>query len=118
MEDFQHLVVIDQPPLLPAEGTAQQGTNSQGRFCAVLVTSSWQVIQKPEREDDLLTNMEELSRDVKAGSVPGCSDHEMVAFMILGGENEAKSRITALDFRRAEFGLLRTCLDESHAIQP
>lgn len=37
------------------------------------------------------------------------SDHEIVEFGILRGENQARSRITMLDFRRADLACLRTC---------
>lgn len=72
--------------------------------------NSWQVTQKPVRGDDLLSNMEELTRDVKARSILGYSDHEMMAFRILGKENKPKSRITTLAYRRADFGLFRDLL--------
>jgi len=47
---------------------------------------------------------------VKAGGSLGCSDHEMVEFRILYGGSRAISRITALDFRRANFGLFKDLL--------
>lgn len=37
----------------------------------------------------------------------GCSDHERLRFRILKGENKAKSHITALEFRTADFGWQR-----------
>lgn len=52
-------------------------------------------------------NKEELVRDLKAGESLDCSSHEMVRFRILRGGNKAKSRTTALGFRRAAFGLFR-----------
>ena len=42
--------------------------------------------------------------DVKVRGSLGCSDHEMVDFRILREGNKANSRITALDFRRADSG--------------
>lgn len=62
------------------------------------------LVSDPLREDALLTNMEELIRFVKAGSILDCSDHEVMAFEILGRENKANIRITAMDFRVADFG--------------
>jgi len=44
---------------------------------------------------------------VKAGGSLGCSDHEMVEFRILRGGSRPISRITALDFKRANFGLFK-----------
>lgn len=40
----------------------------------------------------------------------GCSDHDMVEFMNLCGGDRAKSRVPALDFRRARFGLFKDLL--------
>ncbi|GAB0203192.1 mitochondrial enolase superfamily member 1 [Grus japonensis] len=57
--------------------------------------------------DLVLTNKEGLVEDLKVGGSLGCSDHEMVEFRILHGRNRAISRITTLDFRRANFGLLK-----------
>ena len=66
-----------------------------------------QVIKKLMRGDALLnlilTNKEELVGDVEAGGGLGCSGHEMMEFRILRAENRAKSRITALDIKRADF---------------
>jgi len=35
----------------------------------------------------------------------GCSEHEMVEFKILRATRSVHSRLTTLDFRRADFGL-------------
>lgn len=51
--------------------------------------------------DVLLTNKEELFRDVKVNCSLGSSGHEMVEFKILQGGSGAESRITRLVFRRA-----------------
>lgn len=40
----------------------------------------------------------------------GCSDHETVEFRILHEGNKAVSRTTTLNFRRANFGLLKDLL--------
>ncbi|GAB0206941.1 hypothetical protein GRJ2_003159700 [Grus japonensis] len=73
-----------------------------------------QVVEEPTRRgvllDLVLTNKEGLVGDVKAGGSLGCSDHEMVEFRILRGRSRAISRITTLDFRRANFGLFKDLL--------
>ncbi|GAB0207770.1 mitochondrial enolase superfamily member 1 [Grus japonensis] len=40
----------------------------------------------------------------------GCSDHKMVEFKILRAARRAHSKLTTLDFRRADFGLFRDLL--------
>ena len=57
--------------------------------------------------DLVLTNKEGLVGDVKFGGSLGCSSHEMVEFRILYGRSKATSRITTLDFRRANFNLFK-----------
>ncbi|GAB0205664.1 mitochondrial enolase superfamily member 1 [Grus japonensis] len=73
-----------------------------------------QVIEEPTRRgamlDLILTNKEGLVGDVKLKGSLGCSDHEMVEFRILRAARRALSKLTALDFRRAEFGLFRDVL--------
>ncbi|GAB0184043.1 hypothetical protein GRJ2_000869600 [Grus japonensis] len=54
--------------------------------------------------DLILTNKEKLK-----GSL-GCSDHEMVEFKILRTARRVHSKLTTLDFRRADFGLFRDLL--------
>lgn len=70
--------------------------------------------EKPTRVDALpdfiLANKEELVEDVKVGSSFDCIDHEMVELGILRGGHKAKSRITALNSRRTDCGLLRDLL--------
>ncbi|GAB0193880.1 mitochondrial enolase superfamily member 1 [Grus japonensis] len=58
----------------------------------------------------ILTNKEGLVGDVKLKGSLGCSDHEMVEFKILRAARRAHSKLTALDFRRADFGLFRDLL--------
>uniref|UniRef100_A0A493TTX5 Reverse transcriptase domain-containing protein n=1 Tax=Anas platyrhynchos platyrhynchos TaxID=8840 RepID=A0A493TTX5_ANAPP len=71
-----------------------------------------QLISEPTRGgaplDLLFTNREGLVEDVIVGSCLGQSDHEMVEFTILGEARKGTSKTTVLDFRRADFGLLRT----------
>jgi len=73
-----------------------------------------QVVEKPTRRgallDIVLMNKEGLAEDVKVGARLGCIDHEMVNFRNLCGGSRAKSRIKTLDFRRANFGLLKELL--------
>ena len=72
------------------------------------------MVEDPKRRgvllDLVLTNKEGLVEDVKAGGRLGCSDHEMVEFRMLYGGSRAMSRITALDFRRVNFGLFKDLL--------
>ncbi|GAB0207839.1 mitochondrial enolase superfamily member 1 [Grus japonensis] len=60
--------------------------------------------------DLILTNKEGLVGDVKLKGSLGCSDHEMVEFKILRAARRARSKLTTLDFRRADFGLFRDLL--------
>ena len=46
--------------------------------------------------DIIMTNMEELVRDMKVGSSLCCGDYEMVEFKIPRGGSKAKGRITGL----------------------
>jgi len=73
-----------------------------------------QVVEEPTRRgvllDLVLTNKNRLLEDVKVGGSLGCRDHEMVEFRILRGGSRAISRITALDFRRANFDFFKDLL--------
>ncbi|GAB0206600.1 mitochondrial enolase superfamily member 1 [Grus japonensis] len=73
-----------------------------------------QVIEEPTRRgamlDLVLTNKEELVGNVKLKGSLSCSDHEMVEFRILRAARRARSKLTTLDFRRADFGLFRDLL--------
>ncbi|GAB0179874.1 hypothetical protein GRJ2_000452700 [Grus japonensis] len=60
--------------------------------------------------DLVLTNKEGLAGDVKLKGSLDCSDHEMVEFKILRAARRAHSKLTILDFRRADFGLFRDLL--------
>ena len=40
----------------------------------------------------------------------GCSDREMVEFKILRAARRARSKLTTLDFKRADFGFFRDLL--------
>ncbi|GAB0209762.1 hypothetical protein GRJ2_003441900 [Grus japonensis] len=73
-----------------------------------------QVTEEPTRRDAMLdlvlTNKEGLVGDVKLKGSLGCSDHEMVEFRILRAARRTHSKLTTLDFRRADFGLFRDLL--------
>ncbi|GAB0205000.1 hypothetical protein GRJ2_002965600 [Grus japonensis] len=60
--------------------------------------------------DLVLTNKEGLVDNVKLKGSLGCSGHEMVEFKILRAVRRALSKLTTLDFRRADFGLFRDLL--------
>ncbi|GAB0186773.1 hypothetical protein GRJ2_001142600 [Grus japonensis] len=72
------------------------------------------VTEKPTRRgamlDLVLTNEEELVGNVKLKGSFGCSDHETVESKILRAARRAHSKLTTLDFRRADFGLFRDLL--------
>ncbi|KAK4814166.1 hypothetical protein QYF61_009984 [Mycteria americana] len=73
-----------------------------------------QVIEEPTRRgamlDLVLTNKEGLVGNMKLKGSFGCSDHEMVEFKILKVPRGVHSKLTTLDFRRADFGLFRDLL--------
>ncbi|GAB0176205.1 hypothetical protein GRJ2_000085700 [Grus japonensis] len=73
-----------------------------------------QVIEEPTNRgtmlDLLLTKKEGLVGNVKLKGSLGCSDHEMMEFKILRAARRVHSKLTTLDFRRADFGLFRDLL--------
>lgn len=64
--------------------------------------------------DLILTNKEAFVRDAEVEDSLGCSDHEVVDFMILRGANR---KVTMLDFRKAVLATSWICLEESHGIR-
>ncbi|GAB0180838.1 hypothetical protein GRJ2_000549100 [Grus japonensis] len=60
--------------------------------------------------DLVLINKEGLVGNVNLKGSLGCSDHEMVEFKILRAARRVHSKLTAPDFRRADFGLFRDLL--------
>ncbi|GAB0181834.1 mitochondrial enolase superfamily member 1 [Grus japonensis] len=60
--------------------------------------------------DIVLTNKEGMVGAVKLKGSLGCSDHEMVEFEILRAARRVHSKLTTLDFGRADFGLFRDLL--------
>ncbi|GAB0193305.1 hypothetical protein GRJ2_001795800 [Grus japonensis] len=68
-----------------------------------------QVTEEPRRRGAML-DKEVLVGNVKLKGSLGCSDHEMVEFKVLRAVRRVHSKLTALDFRRADFGLSRDLL--------
>ncbi|GAB0204992.1 hypothetical protein GRJ2_002964800 [Grus japonensis] len=107
MGDFSH------PNICWRDNTAE---HKQSRKFLECVDDNFllQVTEEPTRRgamlDLILTNKEGLVGDVKLKGSPGCSDHEMVEFKILRAARRAHSKLTTLDFRRADFGLFRDLL--------
>ncbi|GAB0178004.1 hypothetical protein GRJ2_000265700 [Grus japonensis] len=60
--------------------------------------------------DLVLTNEEGLVGDVKLKGSLGCSDHKMMEFKMLRAARRAHSKLTTLDFRKADFSLFRDLL--------
>ncbi|GAB0183845.1 mitochondrial enolase superfamily member 1 [Grus japonensis] len=60
--------------------------------------------------DFVLTNKEGLVGSVKLKGSLGCSNHEMVDFKTLQAVRRALSKLTTLDFRKADFCLFRDLL--------
>lgn len=66
-----------------------------------------QVIEEPMRKgamlDLILTNKEKFLENVKVKRNLSCSDHELVEFKILRAEKRAYSKVSVLDFRKANW---------------
>ncbi|PKU40674.1 glycerol kinase [Limosa lapponica baueri] len=60
--------------------------------------------------DLALTSQEGLVGNVKLKGSLGCSGHELVEFKILRTARMVHSKLTTLDFRRADFGVFRDLL--------
>ncbi|GAB0182166.1 hypothetical protein GRJ2_000681900 [Grus japonensis] len=107
MGDFNH------PDICWRDNTAE---HKQSRKFLECVDDNFllQVIEEPTRRgamlDLILTNKEGLVGDVKFKGSLGCSDHKMVEFRILRAARRARSKLTTLDFSRADFGLFRDLL--------
>ncbi|PKU46713.1 dtw domain-containing protein 2 [Limosa lapponica baueri] len=74
-----------------------------------------QVIEAPPRRgamlDLVLTNKEGLVGNMKLKSSDVYRDHDMAEYKTLGTVRRVHSKLTILDFRRADFGLLRDLHD-------
>lgn len=70
-----------------------------------------QVIEEPIRRgamiDPALASKEGLMGNVKLKSNPDCSDYGTVEFKILKTLRRVYRKLANLDFRRAEFGLIK-----------
>ncbi|KAK4826285.1 hypothetical protein QYF61_007132 [Mycteria americana] len=106
MGDFKH------PDICWRNYTAEH--KESRRFLECTDNFFLQVIEEPIRRgillDLILTKNEGLIENVKVKGSLGCSDHEMVEFRILMGGRRLKSKLTTLDFRRADFGLFKDLL--------
>lgn len=71
-------------------------------------------MNKPTRTllDLVLTNTDELIKEVKTGGSLGCSDHALVEFVILRNMSLAKSKVRTPNFQRAIFKLFKDLVDE------
>ena len=74
-----------------------------------------QLVREPTRASNILdllfVNREGLVGDVKVGGHLGQSDHKMLDFSTLVEPRRGVSRTATLDFRRADFNLLRTMVE-------
>lgn len=72
------------------------------------------MIEEPTRRnailDLILTNKEEFVGNMKITDISGCRSHEMVELTILRAERRMKSKLTTMDFRRADFGFFKNLL--------
>ncbi|KAK4825248.1 hypothetical protein QYF61_025647 [Mycteria americana] len=101
--------------LVPAGGTTLWDISQSRRFLESTNDEFLtQVTEEPMRRGALLaltlTKKEGLIEDAKAEGILGCRDHEMVHFRILRGGSRAKSEVTTLDVRRADFSLFKDLL--------
>ena len=62
--------------------------------------------------DLVLTNAEEITKDVMIGGSLGCSDHVLVKFGISRNMGLAKSGVRILNYRRMNLRLFKELLDE------
>ena len=74
-----------------------------------------QLVGEPTRGgallDLLFTNREGLVGGVMVGGCLGLSDREMIEFSIWGEARKGVSKTTAMDFRRANFGLFEALVE-------
>ncbi|GAB0175990.1 hypothetical protein GRJ2_000064200 [Grus japonensis] len=107
MENFSH------PNICWRDNTA--GHKQSRRFLECIDDNFLlQVIEESTRRGAMLalvlTNKERLVGDVKLKGSLGCSYHEMVEFKILRAARRVHSKLTTLNFRRADFSLFRDLL--------
>lgn len=61
--------------------------------------------------DLLLTNTDELIREVKTGGILGCSDHALLELMISRDIGQAKRIVKTLNLRKENFQLFKGLVD-------
>jgi len=66
----------------------------------------------------VLSNKEGLVGNVKLKVNLGQRDHEMMNFKILRAARRLHSKVTTLDFRRADLGFFRDLLSRADGIKP
>jgi len=59
----------------------------------------------------MVTNASELIGDVKVGGSLGCSDCALVVFTVLRDMGQVKGKVRTLNFRKANFQLLKESID-------
>ena len=62
--------------------------------------------------DLVLTDAEELIKELKVGAILGCRDHALVQFEMVRATGPAKSKVRTLNFRRAHLRLFKGLLGE------
>lgn len=63
--------------------------------------------------DLLLTNTDELIREVKIGGSLGLSNHYLVEFTLWRDMGQVKTRVKTLNFRKVNFQLFKELVDET-----
>jgi len=75
-----------------------------------------QLVSEPTRGDAslnlLFTNREGLVGDAVIGGCVWLSNHEMIEFLVRGEVKRGASKITTMDFWRANFGLFRMLVEK------
>ncbi|KAJ7407440.1 dtw domain-containing protein 2 [Pitangus sulphuratus] len=105
---------FNQPSICWRDNTA--GGKQSRRFLEFMDANSLlQVTEELMRRgavvDLVLTNKEGLVGNVKLKGSLGCSDHKMVELKILRAVRRVHSNLVILDFRSADFGLIRELLE-------
>ncbi|KAJ7407242.1 hypothetical protein BTVI_63815 [Pitangus sulphuratus] len=109
MRDFNHIDIC-------WRGNTEGHKHSR-RFLECIGNFLLQVTEEPML-DLVPANKEGLMGDVKLKGSLGCSNRGKVDLEILRAGRRAHSKLTALDFRREDFGLFRVCLAGCCGIEP
>ena len=64
--------------------------------------------------DQLVTNMDELMKDVNVGGSLGCSDHAWVEFTMMRDMGQVRSTVRTLNSRRVIFQLFKELVNRTH----